>query len=65
MVHAFTITQKLDRIVLEAMGLILSITVSNKKTYFSLSTEGANIIPAIIKYFANTMKGMKSLEYRI
>lgn len=64
-VHAFSITQKLDRIVLEAIGFILQIPVLDKKTYRAVSGTSDYCIPHIIRYYANTMKGMKSLEYRI
>lgn len=63
--HGFTITQKLDKIVLESIGFIFGIKVIVKKTHFSLSTSSGQILPFIINYFANTMKGMKALEYRI
>nr|YP_010692843.1 LAGLIDADG endonuclease domain-containing protein [Schizosaccharomyces osmophilus]WCA44842.1 LAGLIDADG endonuclease domain-containing protein [Schizosaccharomyces osmophilus] len=65
LVHAFEITQKLDLIVLEAISLILPLNVKDKKTYFTVvTTKKANIL-FIIDFFKNTMKGMKSLEYRI
>lgn len=63
--HGFTITQKLDKIVLESIGFIFGIKVSVKNTHFSLSTGSGQILPFIINYYANTMKGMKALEYRI
>ena len=65
MVHAFEITQKLDLIVLEAIAQILGIRVSNKNTYNTVVTTNSRAISNIIKYYANTMKGMKSIEYRI
>lgn len=63
--HAFEITQKLDNLVLVAIGHILGISVSNKKTYNTVSTSNSRAISNIIDYYKNTMKGMKSLEYRI
>ena len=63
--HGFEITQKLDRIVLEGICKILGITLSHKKTYYSVSTTNSRNITRIISYFFQTMKGMKSLEYRI
>jgi hypothetical protein len=66
--HAFEITQKLDKIVLTAIKYTLGIKtkVQTKKTgYFSISTTNSRAIENIIKYFNNTMKGMKSVEYRI
>lgn len=68
LVHAFEITQKLDSIVLIAIKHILGISskVLLKKTnYYSISTTNSRAIEKIIKYFSNTMKGLKSLEYRI
>jgi virulence-associated protein VapD len=63
--HAFEITQKLDKIVLEAAALLLGIKVLTKKTYYTVYADSLRDIPNIITYFHNTMKGMKSLEYRI
>jgi hypothetical protein len=64
-VHAFEITQKLDKIVLDAAGYLLGIQVITKRTYFTVATTNAKHIANIISYYHNTMKGMKSLEYRI
>jgi virulence-associated protein VapD len=65
-VHAFEITQKLDRIVLDAAALILGIKeVRIKKTYFTAYADSLQDVQKIISFFLNTMKGMKSLEYRI
>ena len=68
LVHAFEITQKLDKIVLLAIKYILGISTNikvSKTGSFSLVTTNSRAIENIIKYFRNTMKGMKSLEYRI
>jgi hypothetical protein len=64
-VHGFEITQKLDLIVLSAIGYILGIKTSNKKTYFTVVTTNSRSIENIIKYYNNTMKGMKSFEFRV
>lgn len=64
-VHGFEITLKLDKIVLDAIGLILGISVTTKKTYFTVGTTNSKSISNIILYFSDTMKGMKSLEFRI
>jgi hypothetical protein len=68
-VHGFGLTPKLDSIVLQAIGFILHIPTKVKfKTnhnYYILDTTNSRAIENIIKYFKNTMKGMKSLEYRI
>lgn len=65
LVHAFEITQKLDIIVVEAIAMILQLKVLKKKTYFTVVATGSNDIKFIVKYYFKTMKGMKSLEYRI
>jgi LAGLIDADG endonuclease. len=63
--HAFEITQKLDRIVLESIALIFGIKLTQKKTYFTVVTTNSEAIIRIINYYFKTMKGMKALEYRI
>jgi len=65
LIHGFEITQKLDIIVLESIGHILGISVKSKKTYNTIVTTNSRAINNIIEYYKNTMKGMKSLEYRI
>ena len=65
MVHAFEITQKLDRIVLEAIALILGTKVITKKTYNTVIITNFDGISSVVQYFFKTMKGMKALEYRI
>ena len=68
-VHGFGLTQKLDSIVLQAMGLILHIPTKvkfkSKHNHYILDTTNSRAIENIIKYFKDTMKGMKSVEYRI
>lgn len=63
LVHAFEITQKLDIIVLEAIAKILGLT--HKKTYNTVVTTKAERVEFLVTYYHKTMKGMKSLEYRI
>jgi hypothetical protein len=68
LVHAFEITQKLDKIVLLAIKYILGIKTDvtiEKSGYFSLVTTNSRAIENIIEYFKNSMKGMKSFEYRV
>jgi len=68
LVHAFEITQKLDKIVLTGIKYILGISTNVKETKlgtYSLVTTNSRAIENIIEYYKNTMKGMKSLEYRI
>lgn len=68
-VHGFGITQKLDELVLKAIGLTLHISnpVRYKEihNYYILDTTNSRAIENIIVYFKDTMKGVKSLEYRI
>lgn len=65
MVHAFEITQILDRIVLEAAAMLLGIRVRVKKTYFTAYADSNKDIANVIAFYKDTMKGMKALEYRI
>jgi hypothetical protein len=65
LVHAFELTQKKDRIVLEGIAKILHMNVTDKKTYSTVVTYNKTTILHIIDYYRGTMKGMKSLEYRI
>nr|WVH38231.1 LAGLIDADG endonuclease [Trametes gibbosa] len=64
-VHGFEITQKLDLIVLSSIGHILGIKTSTKKTHYTIVTTNSRSIENIIKYYHNTMKGMKSFEFRV
>jgi hypothetical protein len=64
-VHGFEITQKLDLIVLSAIGYILGIKTYSKNTHYTVVTTNSRSIENIIKYFNNTMKGMKSFEFRV
>jgi LAGLIDADG endonuclease len=68
-VHGFGITQKLDSIVLESIRLILHIPTKirykSKHNYYILDTTNSRAVENIIEFFHNTMKGMKSPEYRI
>lgn len=68
-VHGFGLTQKLDSIVLESIRLILHIRsqvrYKEMHNYYILDTTNSKNIETIIDYFNNTMKGVKSLEYKI
>ncbi len=68
-VHGFALTHKLDEIVLQAISLILHISnpVRYKEIHihYILDTTNSRAIENIIIYFKDTMKGVKSLEYRI
>lgn len=63
--HAFEITLKLDKIVLDAAAQLLGVKVKTKKTYNTVYVDSLRSIPNIIAFYHNTMIGMKSLEYRI
>lgn len=63
--HRFTITQKLDTIVLIAISYILNIPLKEYKSYYAVHTMKLSNIANIINFYSNTMIGMKSLEYRI
>jgi hypothetical protein len=68
LVHGFEITQKLDEIVLLCIKHLLHIKTKvqfKKAGYYSVSTTNSRAIENIILYFKDTMKGMKSVEYRI
>lgn len=68
-VHGFGISQKLDSHVLKAIGLTLHIPnfvgFKEKHNYYILDTTNSRAIENCIHYFKNTMKGVKSLEYKI
>lgn len=68
-VHGFGITKKLDGIILESIRHILHISTQvlykQKYNYYILDTTNSRAIENICKYFFDTMKGMKSLEYKI
>jgi hypothetical protein len=64
-VHGFEITPKLDLIVLSAIRSILGIKTSSKKSYHTVVTTNSRSIENIINYYHNTMKGMKSFEFRV
>lgn len=68
-VHGFGLTQKLDIIVLEGIKSILHIPTvvkfNSKHSHYILDTTNSKAIENTIKYFHNTMKSMKSVEYRI
>lgn len=68
LVHAFEVTQKLDVIVLNSIQRLLGISTQiqfKKAGYFSLATTNSRAIENLIEFFHNTMKGLKSVEYRI
>ena len=68
-VHGFGLTQKLDSIVLESIRLLFHIPskVRYKEihNHYILDTTNTRTIEHLIDYFKDTMKGVKSLEYKI
>lgn len=68
-VHGFGLTQKLDSIVLESIRLLLyipsQVRYKEKHNHYILDTTNSKCIENIIDYFKDTMKGVKSLEYKI
>jgi hypothetical protein len=68
-VHGFGLTHKLDKIVLDAIKSILHIEnqVRYKELYnhYILDTTNSRAVENIIDFFKDTMKGMKSVEYKI
>jgi hypothetical protein len=68
LVHGFEITQKLDKIVLICIKHLLHISTKvylKKAGYYTIVTTNSRAIENIIKYYKNTMKGMKSVEFKI
>jgi hypothetical protein len=80
LVHGFSITQKLDPIVLENIKNILHIKskvrfripkkelISKTQTinsFYILDTTGKRAILNICDYFENNLKTVKSLEFKI
>lgn len=64
--HYFEITQHLsESTLMKAIGLVLNIGIHFKNTYITVKTQNETDNLKIHTYFFNTMKGMKSLEYRI
>lgn len=65
MAHAFEITQKHDMILLEAISMVLPLRLDLKKAHYRIIGEKVSSIPIISEYFFKTMKGVKSLKYRL
>jgi LAGLIDADG endonuclease len=68
-VHGFGITQKLDKVVLEGIRIILHIPTiikyKYKYNYYILDTTNSRAIENIISYFNKNLIGMKNVEYKI
>lgn len=67
-VHAFGLTQKRDLHLLEQLQTVFNINAKiklNKSGAHSVETTKSCCIVFLIDYFKNTLKGIKSVEYRI
>lgn len=66
-VHAFGITERLDKHILEQFKKIFGIkaTIKKKKNAFLLETTNRRNIEYLVNYYHGTQKGVKSLEFRI
>jgi hypothetical protein len=68
MAHGFGITQKLDNHLLEQLRGVFGVKAKlkpNKSGALILETTNSRCIMNLIAYFADSLKGMKSVEYRI
>ena len=68
LVHGFGLTQKVDKIILDYMSVLFlhqGFVRYNQYNFFSLDIYGSNSLKLLKKYFFNTMKSRKSLEFRI
>nr|YP_010846586.1 intron-encoded endonuclease family protein [Limnomonas spitsbergensis]WEV87799.1 intron-encoded endonuclease family protein [Limnomonas spitsbergensis] len=68
LVHGFGFTQKRDKRILEQLRTVFNIKSSVKsivKGGWGLDTTNSRSIESIIVYYKDTLKGMKSVEYRI
>jgi hypothetical protein len=67
-VHAFGITQKKDVHILEQLrslwGIAARLKLGKNQAYL-LETTNSRVIEYLTQYFADTLKGMKSVEFRI
>jgi hypothetical protein len=73
-VHGFSITQKLDKHVLEQLRTFFGINAAirpllrsqrDNNTAWILETTNSRCIEFLIDYYGDQMKGMKAVEYRI
>lgn len=65
MVHVFEVSEKRDFIVCHALGYIFRANVITRKTDNTVVTTKTSSIFHLVHYFHRTLKGIKSLEYRI
>ena len=64
-VHGFTITQKIDLDLMKKISKVLGISVKTYQNYYAVSATNFDIIKKVDNYYHNSIKGIKSLEYRI
>lgn len=62
LVHAFEITQKLDRIVLEGIATIIGLKVVTKKTYCTVIAVSKKDIYTVVDYYFKTIKGISIIH---
>jgi hypothetical protein len=67
-VHGFGIPQIKDRIVLETLAAQIGVTsriIWNNKGFYSLDVLDARSLKLVKDYFFDTMKGVKSYDYKV
>ena len=63
--HGFEMTQKKEEFVIKAAARLLACSLKSVNTTFTAYANSPQEIQKIIAFYHNTMKGMKSLEYRL
>lgn len=63
--HVFAISQKRDKIVLDAISIILNCKVYNAVNGYQIRAYNSDSIVHIINFFTDTMVGIMDLEFRI
>lgn len=57
---------KSNQIVMNAIAMILNMNISNDQNYSTcISSSNLQNIQSIIQYFNHTLKGIKSLEFKL
>jgi hypothetical protein len=68
-VHGFGISQKLDKLVLNGIRILLHIPTviryKEKQNNYILDTTNSRAVENLISYFYDNLVGMKSVEYKI
>ena len=65
LVHGFEITKKSEEALLLKIADLFEMKFYKKRTHYTVVTSKKDSIEKVITFFHKTMKGMKSLEYRI